>query len=123
MTILTSSWKYIILVVIGVLCLLLAASTATASQSMCTLFATGAEKLKKEYGETPIFRGVSQAGHLIVLFYNSETASWTVGRLVPQNPNIMCPLDAGGDGYLHSDTDADDSKESKKENKNDTSKL
>ena len=117
----STSWKYIILVVVGVLCLLLAASTATATQSMCTLFTEGAAKLKKEYGETPIFRGVSQAGHLIVLFYNSETASWTVGRLVPQNPNIMCPLDAGIDGYIHSDTD--DSKESMKENNNDTSKL
>jgi hypothetical protein len=97
----TLSWKYTIAIVLFVVVLVMAASTAIASQTLCAPFVKGAEMLKKNYQEVPFFRGVSKKGYLVVIFLNEDTGSWTVGRMMPQNPSIMCPLDAGTDGYLH----------------------
>tara|TARA_R110002020_G_scaffold39652_2_gene117580 strand:- start:7514 stop:7864 length:351 start_codon:yes stop_codon:yes gene_type:complete len=70
----------------------------------CSSVEEGSAKLKKNYGETPVFRGVSASGYMIVIFLNPETGSWTVGRIMPQNRKVMCPLDAGGDGSLRIDS-------------------
>ena len=66
----------------------------------CADVKAGSAKLKNNYGETPVFRGVSAKGYLVVIFLNAETGTWTVGKIVPQNRTIMCPIDAGGDGSV-----------------------
>lgn len=66
----------------------------------CADVKAGSAKLKNNYGETPVFRGVSAKGYLVVIFLNAETGTWTVGKIVPQNRTIMCPIDAGGDGSI-----------------------
>ena len=68
--------------------------------SGCADIKAGSAKLKNNYGETPVFRGVSAKGYLVVIFLNAETGTWTVGKIVPQNRTIMCPIDAGGDGSV-----------------------
>ena len=67
----------------------------------CVDIRAGADKLKQDYGETPVFRGVSIKGYLIVLFLNAETGTWSAGKIDPQDRKIMCPIDAGGDGAVH----------------------
>jgi hypothetical protein len=114
----TLSWKYTLAIVFFVVVLVMAASTAVASPSLCVPFVAGAKKLKKTYQEVPFFRGVSQKGYLVVIFLNEDTGSWTVGRMMPQNPSIMCPLDAGTDGYLH---EVDN--KNKKDSANETGKF
>lgn len=79
-------------------------SAPTQAQSFqstgCADIKAGSAKLKKNYGETPVFRGVSAKGYLVILFLNAETGTWTAGSILPQNRKIMCPIDAGGDGSL-----------------------
>jgi hypothetical protein len=77
----------------------------------CADVKAGSAKLKKNYGETPVFRGVSAKGYLIVLFLNSQSGTWTVSRITPQNRTIMCPLDAGGDGSVRIGPDIKNDKE------------
>ena len=77
----------------------------------CADVKTGSAQLKKNYGETPVFRGVSAKGYLIVLFLNSQSGTWTVSRIMPQNRTIMCPLDAGGDGSVRIGPDIKNDKE------------
>ena len=74
-----------------------------AQAQMCSNFKEGAAKLKKDYGESPLFRGVSANGYMIIVFLNPESGTWTVGRIMPQNSTVMCPLDAGGDGSIRVD--------------------
>ena len=68
--------------------------------SGCADVKAGSAKLKNNYGEIPVFRGVSAKGYLVVIFLNAETGTWTVGKIAPQNRTIMCPIDAGGDGSV-----------------------
>ena len=79
-------------------------STSTQAQSFqstgCADVKAGSAKLKNNYGEIPVFRGVSAKGYLVVIFLNAETGTWTVGKIAPQNRTIMCPIDAGGDGSV-----------------------
>ena len=39
----------------------------------------------------------------ILWFVSPESGTWTVGRIMPQNSTVMCPLDAGGDGSIRVD--------------------
>ena len=58
-------------VIIGVTILLVFAFilwfVSPAQAQMCSNFKEGAAKLKKDYGESPLFRGVSANGYMIVI--------------------------------------------------------
>tara|TARA_R110000824_G_C15178374_1_gene673540 strand:- start:1025 stop:1378 length:354 start_codon:yes stop_codon:yes gene_type:complete len=69
----------------------------------CSSVKEGSVKLEKNYGETPVFRGVSASGYMIVIFLNSDSGTWTAARIMPQNRMVMCPLDAGADGSIRED--------------------
>ena len=68
--------------------------------SGCADVKAGSAKLKQSYGETPVFRGVSKSGYMVIIFLNADTGTWTAGRITPQNRKIMCPIDAGEGGSV-----------------------
>tara|TARA_R110000765_G_scaffold422652_1_gene530570 strand:- start:408 stop:764 length:357 start_codon:yes stop_codon:yes gene_type:complete len=73
---------------------------AKAQTTNCIEIKSAIQKLKKLYGEVPIFRGVSKGGHVVVVFLNPESKTWTAGRITQDDPAVVCPLDVGGEGYL-----------------------
>jgi|TARA_R110000744_G_scaffold159154_1_gene275231 hypothetical protein len=88
----------------GILVLLLSLLAVFPSQAQapCRAVKDGINSLRLEYGETAVFRGVSSIGHMIILFLNKETGTWTVGKVALDNSNKLCAVDAGNSGQLPS---------------------
>jgi hypothetical protein len=51
--------------------------------------------LMARYRESKIFVGASEKGHLIVIYYNEATGSYSIGFAHPEYPDLICPEDAG----------------------------
>ena len=68
--------------------------------SKCSPTKSTSTYLEERFGETPVFLGVSSKGYLLTLFLNEESGTWTIGKVSPSRKDVMCPLDAGGDGYI-----------------------
>jgi hypothetical protein len=49
----------------------------------------------ERYREGKIFVGVSNKGHLIVIYYNEANGSYSIGLVHPEYPDLICPEDAG----------------------------
>jgi len=46
--------------------------------------------LKQQHGETPVVRGISESGSLMVIFANEETGEWTLSFIPAQSPDMSC---------------------------------
>lgn len=69
-------------------------SPATAeAQQGCVPFDQISQQLADQYGETPHQIGVSTFGHILLLFTNNETGTWTIIARRPNN--LGCMMDAG----------------------------
>ncbi len=66
------------------------------------------EELFTDYGESPIFSGVSPAGEMVHLMLNPETGTFT---LLVSNSKVVCETGGGTGGETHK-TRAPGSKES-----------
>jgi len=62
----------------------------------CGGYADMAAALSKEFGEAQRFVGIDSRGLVTVLFFNSETASWTVLFVSPDGR--ACVIAAGVNG-------------------------
>lgn len=62
--------------------------------------------LATEFGEFPTARMVQQGtGVLILLYTNKKTGTWTLARVIPQQPKITCIV-ISGNGYIERKKDA-----------------
>lgn len=46
--------------------------------------------LKQQHGETPVVRGISESGSLMVIFANEKTGDWTLSFIPPHSPDTSC---------------------------------
>ncbi|MEK9818509.1 MAG: hypothetical protein VW443_02920 [Pseudomonadales bacterium] len=46
--------------------------------------------LKDQHGETPVVRGISESGSLMVIFANEKTGEWTLSFIPPHSPDTSC---------------------------------
>jgi hypothetical protein len=51
--------------------------------------------LMARYRESKIFVGASEKGHLVVIYYNQDNGSYSIGFVYPEYPDLICPEDAG----------------------------
>ena len=76
--------------------LMLTATPAKANPPADCLDIKSAERnLMARYRESKIFVGASEKGHLIVIYYNEATGSYSIGFAHPEYPDLICPEDAG----------------------------
>lgn len=67
----------------------------------CQSMEKGMEFFKSKAKEGMLFRGLSQKGHITLIFLNKLTGSWSASVILPTNdPNNMCLVDAGTTGEL-----------------------
>jgi hypothetical protein len=90
----------IVLLTLFVLVLLTIGVAKSQDLSKCRSYKEAHNFLLKGAKETPIFNGLSVAGHLIVLYFNSETGTWTALSIPPVEPKIMCVVDHGTDSFV-----------------------
>jgi hypothetical protein len=84
----------------GLLGLMLTATPAKANPPSDCLDIKSAERtLMARYRESKIFVGASDKGHLIVIYYNEATGSYSIGFVHPEYPDHICPEDAGMAGF------------------------
>jgi hypothetical protein len=84
----------------GLLGLMLTATPAKANPPSDCLDIKSAERtLMARYRESKIFVGASEKGHLIVIYYNEATGSYSIGFVHPEYPDHICPEDAGMAGF------------------------
>jgi hypothetical protein len=84
----------------GLLGLMLTATPAKANPPADCLDIKSAERtLMARYRESKIFVGASDKGHLIVIYYNEATGSYSIGFVHPEYPDHICPEDAGMAGF------------------------
>ena len=80
--------------------LMLTATPAKANPPADCLDIKSAERtLMARYRESKIFVGASDKGHLIVIYYNEATGSYSIGFVHPEYPDHICPEDAGMAGF------------------------
>ena len=85
---------------VGLLCLMLTATPAKANPpSDCIDIKSAERTLMARYRESKIFVGASEKGHLIVIYYNEATGSYSIGFVHPEYPDHICPEDAGMAGF------------------------
>ena len=105
-----TNWKYILVgIAILVLCLLASAAPALATPQRqgCMAIDVATKQLKDNHGETAAFLGVSRSEHLIMVFLNAESGTWTVGKVMTQKRGSICILDAGTSGYIQTVEEAE----------------
>lgn len=84
------------LLTVSMLALLLTISPAESQQRRsCQKVEDVKKHLQSQFGERPVFAGVSDAGFIQVLFYNPKTFSYSLGVVYPNNPDIICYVDSG----------------------------
>jgi len=88
------------LLVLFVIVLLTVGVARSQDLSQCRSYKEAHNFLLKGAKETPIFNGLSVAGHLIVLYFSSETGTWTAVSIPPVEPKIMCVVDHGTDSFV-----------------------
>ena len=74
-----------------------AVPTMTTMQVVCMDAQEAAANLKKYYGETPIWRGLSALGALLAI-YQSKDGTWTA--VLVQANGVGCAVAAGTDGEI-----------------------
>jgi hypothetical protein len=80
--------------------LMLTATPAKANPpSDCIDIKSAERTLMARYRESKIFVGASEKGHLIVIYYNEATGSYSIGFVHPEYPDHICPEDAGMAGF------------------------
>ena len=81
---------------VSLLGLMLTATPSKADPPAYCLDIKSAERnLMSRYKESKIFVGASEQGHLIVIYYNEATGSYSIGLVHPEYPDHICPEDAG----------------------------
>ncbi len=81
---------------VGLLCLMLTVTPSKAEPpSDCIDIKSAERTLMMNYGESKIFVGASEKGHLIVIYYNEANGSYSIGFVHPEYPDLICPEDAG----------------------------
>jgi len=81
---------------VGLLCLMLTATPSKADPPEDCLDIKSAERtLMMNYGESKIFVGLSEKGHLIVIYYSQANRSYSIGFVHPEYPDLICPEDLG----------------------------
>jgi hypothetical protein len=84
------------LLTVSILALLLTISPAESQQQRsCQKIGDIEKHLQSQFGERPVFTGVSVAGFIQILFYNPKTFSYSVGVVYPDNPDMICYVDSG----------------------------
>ena len=68
--------------------------TGALAQQACAP-AEKVEQVLAQYGETRLGVGVSSRGHLISVFVNPITRTWSVTGRSPQMPGQLCLFDSG----------------------------
>ena len=89
-----------VFLVLTLVVLLMPGAKAQTQTSKCSPIKSTSMYLEERFGETPVFLGVSSKGYLLTLFLNEESGTWSIGKVSPSRKDVMCPLDAGGDGYI-----------------------
>ena len=80
--------------------LMLTATPAKANPPADCLDIKSAERtLMARYRESKIFVGASEKGHLIVIYYNEATGSYSIGFVHPEYPDNICPEDVSMAGF------------------------
>ena len=81
---------------VSLLGLMLTATPSKADPPAYCLDIKSAERnLMSRYKESKIFVGLSDKGHLIVIYYNQDTGTYSIGFVYPEYPDHICPEDAG----------------------------
>jgi hypothetical protein len=81
---------------VGLLCLMLTATPSKADPPADCLDIKSVEStLMARYRESKIFVGLSEKGHLIVIYYSQDNMSYSIGFVHPEYPDLICPEDAG----------------------------
>jgi len=81
---------------VGLLCLMMTVTPSKAEPpSDCIDIKSAERTLMALYGESKIFVGASEKGHLIVIYYNEANGSYSIGFVYPEYPDHICPEDSG----------------------------
>ena len=81
---------------VGLLCLMLTVTPSKAEPPEGCINIKSAERtLMARYRESKIFVGASKKGHLIVIYYNEASGSYSIGLVHPEYPDLICPEDTG----------------------------
>lgn len=81
---------------VGLLCLMLTVTPSKAEPPPDCIDIKSAERtLMARYRESKIFVGLSEKGHLIVIYYSQANGSYRIGFVHPEYPDLICPEDAG----------------------------